>query len=110
SPAISGHDIYHGEADPNDVNRVLLQIEQIWPGISAKYTGKALVSNWWGNPFSKGAFVSPGLNTMTVWWGAQWETEANIYFAGEACDEEFWSYMEGAIRSGERVAKEIAQG
>lgn len=47
---------------------------------------------------------------MTVWWGAQWETESNIYFAGEACDEEVWSYMDGAIRSGERVATEIAQG
>lgn len=109
SPAISG-DIYHGEADPIDVNRSMVQMEQIWPGISAKYTGEALVSNWWDYPYTRGAFVSPGVNTMTVWWGAQWETEGNIHFAGEACDEEVWSYMDGAIRSGERVAKEIAQG
>ena len=46
---------------------------------------------------------------MTVWWGAQWETEGNIFFAGEAYDEEYWSYMNGAILSGERVAKEIHQ-
>ncbi len=100
---------FFGIANQRDVNRVMPQIEQIWPGISAKYTGKALVSNWWDNPYSKGAFVSPAVNTMTVWWGAQWETEGNIYFAGEACDEEVWSYMDGAIRSGERVAQEIAQ-
>jgi len=104
----SGNDFF-GVANVKDVDRVMPQIEQIWPGISSKYTGKALVSNWWDNPFSKGAFVSPGVDTMTVWWGAQWETEGNIYFAGEACDEEVWSYMDGAIRSGERVATEIAQ-
>jgi monoamine oxidase len=105
----SGGNVFFGVAKPKDVNRVLPQIEQVWPGISAKYTGKALVSNWWDNPFSKGAFVSPAVNTMTVWWGAQWETEGNMYFAGEACDEEVWSYMDGAIRSGERVAQEIVQ-
>ncbi len=104
-----GSNKFFGPAHHVDVNRVLPQIEQIWPGISAKYTGKALVSNWWDNPFSKGAFTSPGVNTMTVWWGAQFETEGNIYFAGEACDEEYWSYMDGAIRSGERVAQEIVQ-
>ena len=98
-----------GEAAQADVDRVMVLIEQIWPGISAKYNGKALVSNWWQNPLSRGAFVSPGVNTMTRWWGIQWETEGNIHFASEACDEEFWSYMNGAVLAGERVAKEIAR-
>jgi monoamine oxidase len=100
---------FFGVADPNDVNNILAQVEPIWPGITGKYNGKAIVSNWWDNPFSKGAFVSPSVNVMTQWWGAQWETEGNMYFAGEACDEEYWSYMNGAILSGERVAKEIHQ-
>ena len=105
---LGGPDLF-GVADPADVDRVMVMIEQIWPGISAKYTGKALVSNWWQNPYSRGAFTSPGVNTMTTWWGSQWQTEENIYFAGEACDPEVWSYMDGAIRSGERVAQEIHQ-
>jgi len=78
-PAISGLDIYHGVADPLDVDRSMVQMEQICPDISAKYTGKALVSNWWQNPFSKGAFVSPGVHTMTVWCGALWVTEGAIF-------------------------------
>ena len=40
---------------------------------------------------------------------SQWEPDGNIYYAGEAYDEEGWSYMNGAIASGERVAKEIHQ-
>jgi monoamine oxidase len=99
----------HGVANWKDVNRVLPQIEQIWPGISTLYTGKAVVSNWWENPYSMGAFTSPTVNTMTVWWGAQWETVGNMYFAGEAYDHEVWSYMDGAIRSGERAATAIHQ-
>jgi monoamine oxidase len=106
--AIGGNDFF-GITNQKDVNRVMPQIEQIWPGIRARYSGKALVSNWWDNPCSKDTFVSPGVNTMTVWRGAQWETEGNIYFAEKACDEEIWSYMDGAIRSGDGVAQEIAQ-
>ncbi|MCP4878584.1 MAG: hypothetical protein GY896_24290, partial [Gammaproteobacteria bacterium] len=103
-----------GVAQYEDVERTLGEWENIWPGISAKYTGdaanvRAWQCNWLDHRYSKGAFVSPATETMTVWWGAQWETEGNIYFAGEACDEEYWSYMNGAILSGERVAKEIHQ-
>jgi monoamine oxidase len=101
----------HGPAAAQDVNRVLAQAEQIWPGISEKYLGKALVSNWIDDPLAKSAFTSPSVGTMTSWWGAQWESnlESRFLFAGEAYDEEYWSYMNGAILSGERIALEIQQ-
>jgi len=83
--------------------------EKIWPGIAGEFSGKALVSNWRDYPYSRGAFVSPDIGAMTTWWGAQWEREGNIHFAGEACDPEHWSYMDGAIRSGEAAAKAVAQ-
>jgi monoamine oxidase len=105
---LKGRD-YLGVASSADVSRILSDWEAIWPGISSKYTGNAVVSNWWDHPLTKGAFVSPVIGTMTSWWGAQWETQGNIFFAGEACDPEYWSYMNGAILSGERVAKEISQ-
>jgi monoamine oxidase len=100
---------YHGVAHPADVQRLLGEFDKIWPGISSEYRGKALVSNWWQNPWSQGAFISPVVGTMTSFWGAQLETEGNIFLAGEACDTEYWSYMNGAIASGERAARDIAQ-
>jgi monoamine oxidase len=102
----------HGPARKADVDRVLAQAEQIWPGISAKYVpGMALVSNWIDDPLAKSAFTSPSVGTMTSWWGAQWQSDINgkLFFAGEAYDEEYWSYMNGAILSGERIAVEIHQ-
>ena len=102
----------HGPASKLDVNRTLAQAELIWPGISDKYVnGMALVSNWIEDPLAKSAFTSPSVGTMTTWWGGQWESQIDgkIFFAGEAYDEEYWSYMNGAILSGERVAQEIHQ-
>lgn len=102
----------HGPANNKDVDRILDQAELIWPGISAKYIpGKALVSNWIDDPLAGSAFTSPTVGTMTTWWGAQWESDipGKVFFAGEAYDEEFWSYMNGAVLSGERIATEIHQ-
>ncbi len=102
----------HGPAHQADVDRVLAQAEQIWPGISEKYVpGMALVSNWIDDPLAGSAFTSPSVGTMTRWWGAQWESDiaGKLFFAGEAYDEELWSYMDGAILSGERIALEIQQ-
>lgn len=105
---LSGSDC-HGPAHRRDVSRLLADYDAIWPGIASEYTGRALVSNWWRHPWSRGAFVSPVVGSMTGFWGAQFERESNLYFAGEACDVESWSYMNGAIASAERVAREIAQ-
>jgi monoamine oxidase len=103
----------HGPAHPDDVNRTLAQAEQIWPGIGDKYRDQVggLVSSWIYDPLARSAFTSPSTFTMTHWWGAQWESEiaGRVFFAGEAYDEEYWSYMNGAVLSGERIAKEIHQ-
>ena len=104
------NNVIQGVADPLVVQDLLAQFENLWGGgITGMYLGNAIVSNWWDDPLAKGAFTSPTVGTMTSWWGAQWASEGNIYFAGEAYDEEYWSYMNGAILSGERVAKEIHQ-
>ena len=42
--------VLHGVADPADVDRVLVQAEMVWPGISARYNGNAVVPNWIGPP------------------------------------------------------------
>jgi hypothetical protein len=80
------------------------------------------ISTWEGNPRSPsglgiivnytGGHAGETLRDATAIPGAQapLEREGFIHFAGEACDVEYWSYMNGAIRSGERVAQQTAQG
>lgn len=57
----------HGKARNKDAQRFRLQAGQIWPGITAKYTAKALVSNWLDDPLARSAFTSPSVGTMTSW-------------------------------------------
>lgn len=46
---------YFGQAAGKDVARVLADFDKVWPGIKSQYTGRALVSNWWDNPYSRTA-------------------------------------------------------
>ena len=100
---------YFGTAGSQDVNRLLNDFEQIWPGAQNAFTGNAIVSNWYDYPLVGGSFTSPRIGHYTSWWGALFEDEGNLMFAGEGTDRETWGFMEGGIVSGERVANFIAQ-
>ncbi|NVK11373.1 MAG: FAD-dependent oxidoreductase [Gammaproteobacteria bacterium] len=105
---LGGNEIF-GPAAASDVNRLLNDFDQIWPGAAAAYTGNAIVSNWYDNPLANGSFTSPRLGHYTSWWGALFEDSGNLLFAGEGTDRETWGFMEGGILSGERVATYLAQ-
>ncbi|NVK37733.1 MAG: NAD(P)/FAD-dependent oxidoreductase [Gammaproteobacteria bacterium] len=99
-------------ANKQDVNTFLGQIEPVFPGTSAAYQGKALVSKWEINPWSKGSYSTPGLGDFTRFWGAQWQKESghNIHFCGEHCSQEYWGFLNGAVETGELAAKALVQG
>ena len=98
-------------AAKKDVNKLLNQVEPIFPGTTAAYDKKALVSKWTINPWSKGSYSAPALGSFTSFWGAQWEKETsnNVHFCGEHTSVEYWGFLQGAVESGERAATEIAQ-
>ncbi|HEY8570060.1 NAD(P)/FAD-dependent oxidoreductase [Microbulbifer sp.] len=94
----------------NDLNHFFGIVDNVFPGTSAAFTGTAMLSKWAVNPWSKGSYTAPMLGEFTGWWGAQSLKEGNVHFCGEHTALEMFGYMDGAISSGERVAKEIHQG
>lgn len=103
-------------ADPQfAAERFLGDLEKIYPGIMSM--ARRTVDNQWvvhlehwpSNPFSKGSYVCNHPGYFTTIADNEAKTIDNIYFAGEHTSSfyEWQGFMEGAVLSGKRVAKEI---
>lgn len=87
----------------------LQQLERIFPGISAHYTGKAALSYPTGDPYLLGSYACWRVGQYTHFGGYEGARQGAIHFAGEHCSVDFQGFMEGAAREGARAAQEIVQ-
>ncbi len=87
----------------------LLQLERVFPGISAHYTGRAALSYPTGDPYLLGSYSCWRVGQYTHFGGYEGVRQGPIYFAGEHCSVEFQGFMEGGAREGARAAREILQ-
>jgi monoamine oxidase len=87
--------------------RFLGQLEPVFPGISARWNGRATLAT---------PMIDPNLNCSYSYWKvgqyagfSGWEKlrEGPIHFAGEHCSQDFQGYMEGGASEGVRAANEI---
>jgi monoamine oxidase len=85
----------------------LAQIEPLLPGLTAKWNGLATVDFWTGSPFQLGSYSYWKVGQYTGFSGVESEVEGTVHFAGEHTSLEAQGYMEGAVESGERAAKEV---
>ncbi len=83
------------------------QIETMYPGSDALFI-KAEVYPWHRMEYSMGGYTAYGPGQVTKYWNTFRQPHGKVYFAGEHTDDKFIAYMEGAVRSGLRVAEEIA--
>jgi len=89
--------------------RCLEQLEHVFPGISAHYTGRAALSYPTGDPNLLGSYSCWRVGQYTQFGGYEGVRQGPVLFAGEHCSIEFQGYMEGAAREGARAAGEIVQ-
>jgi monoamine oxidase len=87
----------------------LQQLERVFPGISAHYTGRAALSYPTGDPYLQGSYACWRVGQYTRIGGYERVRQGPVTFAGEHCSIEFQGYMEGAAREGARAAREIVQ-
>jgi monoamine oxidase len=91
------------------VTDTLKVLTQLFPGINAVYSGQAWYEDGNINPFLGGAWSQYNVGQYTGFSGIEATQEGNIHFAGEHTSVDFQGFMEGGVRSGERVASEIAR-
>jgi monoamine oxidase len=97
----------HGKAPNKDVNWFLNQIEPVFPGTTAAYSGLAYEDHWSVDPWHKGAYSYWRLGQYTGFSGYEGVQEGNVHFAGEHTDPEEQGFLNGAVSSGERAASEM---
>ena len=89
--------------------RCLEQLERVFPGISAHYTGRAALSYPTGDPYLLGSYACWRVGQYTSFGGYEGVRQGAIHFAGEHCSVEAQGFMEGGAREGVRAAREILQ-
>ena len=85
----------------------LSQLEAIFPGITAQWNGKAMLSTPFTDPnlLCSYSYWKPG--QYTAFSGYEKMRQGNIHFAGEHCSTDFQGFMEGGAAEGVRAANEI---
>ncbi len=83
------------------------ELDLLLPG-AANQIKVARYMNWPNEPYSNGAYSFPAPGEITRIGPTLREGLPNLHFAGEYCSYGFIGYMEGALESGMRVAKQIA--
>ncbi len=104
---------YSTTDDSADIQRYagncLEQLERIFPGISAHYTGRAALSYPTGDPYLLGSYACWRIGQYTDFGGYEGVRQGPVHFAGEHCSVSFQGFMEGAAREGARASQEIVQ-
>ena len=104
----SSQDKIRGMLTDEQKTKYLEAVEQIYPGAGEEFvTAKFL--NWHNDQFSRGSYSFPAPGQVTTI-GPQLQPGAGpLHFAGEHCCYAFIGYMEGALQSGVRLARKMAE-
>jgi monoamine oxidase len=86
------------------------ELNRVFPGINDKFDGKRAMMNWPEYKFTRGSYTCPlvGQYTALLKVTGEPELDGRLIFAGEHTSGDFSGFMNGAIQSGNRAAKEIA--
>lgn len=90
------------------VKQVLGQMERVYPGLTAQWNGRATVSMWSNNPYSKGAYSYYPTSYPHTYAGYEAVSQGNVHFAGEYVSIDYQGYMEGGAVTGMNAAKKVA--
>ncbi len=104
----ASHDGAAFVALPESVDRVLAEIERLFPGARG-LAGERVLTDWTDDPWSLGCYACFGPGQWAAAQDALHDAHGAIWVAGEHADGHA-GFMEGALRSGARVAAKIGAG
>ncbi|MCX6105949.1 MAG: NAD(P)/FAD-dependent oxidoreductase [Proteobacteria bacterium] len=87
----------------------LADLDAIFTGTRQEFDGSKLLQHWASHPYTLGSHTCllPGQYTTINGAAGEAELSGRMLFAGEHCSSEYSGYMNGAVESGNKVAKTI---
>jgi monoamine oxidase len=98
----------HAPAPQGRVRDALGRISRAVPGLAAGDAGQAWLDHWASDPWTHGSYAAFEPGQYTRYWGFVGRPEGRLLFGGEHTSLSAQGFLEGAVRSGERCAREAA--
>lgn len=101
----------HAPAAEDTVREALAAIDRAVPGVSEGWNGRAWLDDWASDPWVRGSYAAFGPGQLTRFQdsGAIARPEGGVHFCGEHTAIDYQGFLEGAVETGERCAREIAR-
>jgi monoamine oxidase len=91
--------------DEERIRTAVAELEKIFPGSSELIECTATVA-WPNEPYTRGSYAAFAPGQVTAHWKTLFEPAGRLFFAGEHATP-VQGFMEGAVESGQRAAKNI---
>jgi monoamine oxidase len=98
----------HAPGSMRIVDSTTAAISRAVPGLAAGYDGRSWLDHWASDPWTHGSYAAFLPGQFTRYWGFVGVPEGRIHFGGEHTATGAQGFLEGAVRSGERCAEEVA--
>lgn len=99
--------MHESAAVQRHVKRFFAQLDEIWPGVSRTFNGKATFGNAQADPHIQASYSCWLVGQYTSIAGHEAKRQGNVHFAGEHCSLANQGFMEGAAETGVAAASEI---
>lgn len=97
-----------GEGELDERARdALATLELALPGITQHWNGRGIRNAWGRYPWTLGSYALFKPGQYTTLNGCLHEPEGRVHFAGEHTSADWQGYLNGAVESGRRAAKEV---
>jgi monoamine oxidase len=97
----------HGSAPMRDVSWALNELEHVFPGTKAAYTGRAYEDHWALDPWVRGAYSYYRVGQANTYGRLAGRSEGRFLFAGEHTSINNIGFLDGAVETGERAARRL---
>jgi len=85
----------------------LRDLTRAYPGVAGLWNGRVIRNAWDRNPWSRGSYALLLPGQYTAFHGVEDSIEGGVHFAGEQSSMDASGYMDGAVESGQRAAREV---